>query len=367
MHKAVIRWLVALFFGIFALGSLISGDVLAALIIVLGRALITPQAGQLVGRKIGFLQSGLRQVAAGFVLVVVGILVGATQVKHAARDNTLTKEKTPIRGTTAKFSCERGTAANGDVVDVIGAKGHALRSAPNGDKVVNEKATRVLGSTQYQDINNSTKVQVQCVDGDWARVQITSPEWLREHKGWVERSALAQPLKPGETRQFTEADFLWDEDTAKAKAVIIRAVNRIHQEDPRCKDAIQLYSVAKADTESKAQKKPVYFVSCGHDGTIVYFDAKRADDPTPFRAPGYIDKTKAADLCEAYAKTKASHPSTVDFSRVLDLNVSEGPNGRTQVNSTFTARNSFGLELKFQIQCWFDENRFIEGRIAEAR
>lgn len=38
-----------------------------------------------------------------------------------------------------------------------------------------------------------------------------------------------------------------------------------------------------------------------------------------------------------------------------------------QVQSSFTAKNSFGLELKFNISCLLDENGFIEGNISEAR
>ena len=59
--------------------------------------------------------------------------------------------------------------------------------------------------------------------------------------------------------------------------------------------------------------------------------------------------------------------STVEFSRFLDIATSEHPNGRTQVQSSFTAKNSFGLELKFNISCLLDENGFIEGNISEAR
>ena len=107
------------------------------------------------------------------------------------------------------------------------------------------------------------------------------PEMAREHMARVgERCWRTSAVKLASSPK----QILWDEDTAKAKAVIIRAVNRIHQEDPRCKDAIQLYSVAKADTESKAQKKPVYFVSCGHDGTIAVYRCQRADDRLPSRS-----------------------------------------------------------------------------------
>ena len=86
-----------------------------------------------------------------------------------------------------------------------------------------------------------------------------------------------------------------------------------------------------------------------------------------FRAPGHIGRARALDLCEEYAKAKAAHPSTVQFSKLLNLAVSEHPNGRTQVFSSFTAKNAFNLELKFDIRCLLHEGGLIEASINEAR
>lgn len=87
------------------------------------------------------------------------------------------------------------------------------------------------------------------------------------------------------------------------------------------------------------------------------------------RTPGvqYIDTGRAVTLCENYARSKAAHPSTVDFSRVFDLSIVEHPNGRTTVRSSFTAKNSFNLELKHDIRCLFDHTGLIEASIYEAR
>lgn len=372
--KAFIRWGVAIFFGMAALGTLLSGHVLGASIMLAGCAIIAPPGGAWLKNMVAPLRSGLRQVVLGVGMVVVGVVVGTTAnmdkapAPVASAQPAADSPSPPVAPPPPKFLCEQGTAADGIIVDVMGSKGHLLRKAPNGEKIINQKATDALGSPQYQMIDNSTKVQLQCADGNWARVQVVKPEWLKGHVGWVERSALAQPLMAGEFREFTEADFLWDNDTAGIKPVIIKAVNRIHQEDPRCREAIYPSSVAKSSMESKAQKKAVFFVNCGEgtNSVNVYFDAKRADDPTPFRAPGHIDQTRAIELCEAYSKANATHPSTVDFSRFMDLAISEHPNGRTQVISSFTAKNSFNLELKFRIRCLFDENGMIEANISEA-
>lgn len=366
--KSIIRWLLAVFLGMASLGSLFTGNFLGALIMLVGCTVIAPPGGAWIASKVPALQGGLRQVALGFVAFVVGMVISMSNEAGKPKDSTAAPASTVAQAPKApKFQCESGTSADGAVVDVLGADSRDLRKSPNGKKIVNEKATKILGPTQYQVIDNTTKVQIQCVDGDWARVQITSPEWLTEQQGWVERTALAMPLKPGEVRDFTDTDFMWDKDTEKAKATIIKAVNRIHREDPRCKDEIYPSSAAKSDTESKAQKKPVYFVNCGGGASSVnvYFDTKRADDPAPFHAPGHIDKMRAIDLCEAYAKANASYPSTVDFSRVMDLAVSEHPNGRTQIFSSFTAKNALNLELKFRIKCLLDESGFIEGNVWE--
>ncbi|HEL3179386.1 MAG: hypothetical protein J0L89_08380 [Xanthomonadales bacterium] len=369
--RTVVRWLIAGFFGLGAFGILIDGSVLSALIMLAGAALIAPPIGRAIGQRVAPLKAGVVQVVVGFVVVMVGVIAGAAQQGTATKPATADTTTHPSKKAppAPKFTCERGTSADGAVVNVLGKDGHDLRNAPDGERIVNEKATRVLGSTQYQTIDNSTKVQIQCLDGDWARVQITDPEWLKEHSGWVLRSALAAPLKPGEVREFTDADFDWDKHTQRDKTAIIKAVNRIHREDPRCKEHIYPSLVGRSADETKKRGKPVYFVNCGTGAQTVnvYFDAARADDPTPFRAPRFIDKMRAIDLCEAYAKANASHPSTVEFSRFLDIATSEHPNGRTQVQSSFTAKNSFGLELKFNISCLLDENGFIEGNISEAR
>ena len=85
-----------------------------------------------------------------------------------------------------------------------------------------------------------------------------------------------------------------------------------------------------------------------------------------FEAAKHIDKATAISLCETYARNAATHPSTVDFSRVIDLAINEHPNGRTTVNSTFTAKNSFNLEIKFRIRCLLDATGLIEATVNEA-
>ncbi|HEX2842149.1 hypothetical protein [Hyphomicrobium sp.] len=184
-------------------------------------------------------------------------------------------------GTAPKgFACEFGASADGAVVGVLGADGHNLLQSPGGERIVNEKATKALGEVHYQLVDNSTMVQKQCSDGEWVRVQITEPEWLRANVGWVKRSALdEQAVGEDGFRTFGDDHFFWDSTTdIKDRAGIIKAVNRLHREDARCATSIAPASVAKSQSETARRGVPVYFINCGRGDALtnVYFEAERA-------------------------------------------------------------------------------------------
>ncbi|MBX9862407.1 MAG: hypothetical protein K2Y42_06595 [Hyphomicrobium sp.] len=359
---SLIRWAFAILFGMVAVQVMATESFIGGAWILAGSILLSPPGGAALARAVSFFKSNTAQVLAAVAVIFVAF---ATTVAPRA-PSTPAANPIPVA---SRFSCEHGVPADGAVVEVIGADSHPLRKKPNGETIVNEKATAIIGSTVYQSIDNSTKVQVQCRDGDWIRVQITDPDWLKHQVGWVQAGVLAFKLPGGQTREFAANDFHWDGDTSKAKAQIIKAVNRIRREDARCRDSISPASVAKSAHQSKVKGRPVFYVTCG-DGikvVTVYFDAARANDQKPFTAPSHLNRPQAIQLCEAYAKSQATHPSTVSFSRFLDIAVNEHANGRTTVLSSFTAKNSFNLELKFSIRCLLDENGFIEGVVNEAQ
>lgn len=75
---------------------------------------------------------------------------------------------------------------------------------------------------------------------------------------------------------------------------------------------------------------------------------------------------EAALACRDYAVALARHPSTVDFSMVLGLAAKQADNGRWRVQSTFTAKNSFGVELKHKIYCLVERGVVIDGNVSES-
>jgi hypothetical protein len=277
---------------------------------------------------------------------VLGALFLSALVFKSPKDDT----SSSIQQT---FTCEQGRPANGNVVDVTGS-GHTLYMAPDttAPAVFNKKATRIFGEPQYHQIDSSTRVQIQCEKGDWVKAQLTEPKWLTDVQGWTKREYLLPPRAFGEARTFSAQDIYWYDSTSKYKETIVRAVNRIQREDPRCKKHIDPASVFLSSVKSRPGK-PVFFVTCGAGAKAVnvYFTPADVESPKPFRAPVHIDHARAINLCEAYATNHSVHPSTVKFSRFFDLTVVDTPNGNTTVRSTFTAKNSFNLELAFNIRC----------------
>lgn len=75
-------------------------------------------------------------------------------------------------------------------------KSSDLYSEPNdkSNKLINQKATKAFGEVHYLSIDKSCKVIILETNGDWSKVQITEPDWLRAtHIGWVKTSTLKNP------------------------------------------------------------------------------------------------------------------------------------------------------------------------------
>ncbi|ABX17528.1 hypothetical protein UXJ26_06060 [Burkholderia multivorans] len=75
--------------------------------------------------------------------------------------------------------------------------------------------------------------------------------------------------------------------------------------------------------------------------------------------------SQAITQCQDYARSQAAHPSTVDFS-IWGARVVEQPDGSVIVGSTFTAKNGFGAELKFEVACQVNGRGIVQAGVREA-
>lgn len=319
-------------------------------------------------------KAALRSLGGSIVLTVAAALIvgsnstpSAKVTAEAEAEAARAAATVPEPTANPASSCILGDGAPGDVVAVTGD--HEMHEAPDAAaaRIKNEKASAALGETHYHQIDASTTVRRLCQIGDWTEVQIVTPDWLTSVRGWVPSSALRGIETSAEgARVFVEADFYWDDDTAKAKDQIVAVVNKIARENDNCPDP-DPSSVAKSADKSKPGN-PVFYVTCGSGADVfnIWFRPGDATDGTTFDAVRLLSKAAASEACEQVAKSAAAHPSTVDFSRVMDLSYFAHKNGNVRVTSSFTAKNAFDLELKYDIYCFFEGNRLVEQSITEA-
>jgi len=262
--------------------------------------------------------------------------------------------------------CEHGGIATGEEVSISGES--PLYDGPNGKRVVNEKATSVLGTTHYQQVDNSERLKELCRTQKWSKVQVLEPSWLTDVVGWVPVSALrAIERDAGGARRYVEADFTWEKDTSPHKARLVAAVNRIARENANC-TSIDLGTLSKSPSRSKSGK-PVFFITCNSPNDQpfnVWFEPGDAKSNNSFAAIPNIDRATAIQSCELAAKMAANNPQTVAFSKFLDVAFITYPNGRGRLLSTFTAKNAFGVEGKFNIGCLFEGNQLIETSLSQS-
>lgn len=244
-----------------------------------------------------------------------------------------------------------------------------VRKGPNkkSAKIINEKATKILKKTHYITVDNTVTVREECSNGKWSKVKVTEPDYLSSsHQGWIQSKFLrGKKTDSTGTEVFTEQDFLFDKKTRKHKKIIIKGVNKIHRENSKCKDIDTASAYLSGSKGTKSD--PVFYVTCGKGSKVfnVFFSKSDVEKNKTFGAKKHIKKSKATRICEDYAKSKATHPSTVDFSKFLNLSSYETPNGRTRISSTFTAKNSLNLELEYNITCLFNDSGLIEANINE--
>ena len=140
-----------------------------------------------------------------------------------------------------------------------------VRSGPDigSSKIVNQKASRILKSTHYISIDSSVTVFEECSQGEWSRIRVTTPDYLRQsHRGWIPSNVLRDKnVDSSGTEIFTEADFIFDRKTRPYKNILIAGVNRIHRENSRCKNIEPSSAYISGSKGSKSN--PVFFVTCG--------------------------------------------------------------------------------------------------------
>ncbi len=307
---------------------------------------------------------------AGTLIAWVGVFIvlGTADFAPSPSTEAATVTTTQDTATEAATTCgDNGLALN----DIVAARGQVdIRIAPdvNAARLRNEKASKALSGDHFHTLPAGSTVRRLCAQAKWTEFQVVTPEFLADITGWVPNENLEAIAKDAEGRRiFVEGDFYWDGDTSAFKPQIVAVVNKISRENVNCPDP-DLQSVTKSESRS-SPNAPVFFVTCGSGMDVfnVWFSPDDAKSDKTLNAVLPPSETSAVSACEQTAVNAASHPSTVKFSRVMSLTFRTWKNGNAEVRSTFTAKNAFNLETKYDIICSFTGSKMSGVSITEAR
>ncbi len=245
----------------------------------------------------------------------------------------------------------------------------AMKKCKECNKEISSKAPQCpqCGAPQKRRIGLSTWLLIIVVLFMALSVPIGQDLIEAAKKRKAEREGTIAPTSQQSPKFYSEKDIFWDKETAPYKDVVIRGVNKVAKENKRCASLDP--GTASKSTNKGTKKDPVFFVTCNTnqgEAFNVFFSKSDVEKGVALTEAKHVDSMTAIRACEQYAKTIANHPSTVDFS-YFNAVTQDYPNGRTRVQSTFTAKNSFNLEEKFAVNCLFDSNGFIEGNVGEVR
>lgn len=202
-------------------------------------------------------------------------------------------------------------------------------------------------------LETSAQVREVCRSGEWSRVQILS---LTDHslQGWVPSSRLRKvPVTAKGRRIYERGDFTWPEGSGPVREAVVQIANRIMAQRPECV-ALDIENLVLTGPAERG----TFSLPCFAGTEMISFDFRATDAKSghgfdPIEPVEAIDKMAAFYACQEAIQARSAHPSTVSVS-LMDYEFTVDDVGNSNARSTFTAKNSFGLELKFRAVCSFE-------------
>ncbi|AOM79506.1 hypothetical protein [Pedobacter steynii] len=112
------------------------------------------------------------RIILSFIAITLGI--SCSQAEHKSNINDSIAKETVSDKSPAIYGI--------NAAEIAIRKGPGLKYG----KVVNEKATQIIGETQYCEVGFSTKVVTLEREEEWTKIKVVDPEWLSDtYIGWV--------------------------------------------------------------------------------------------------------------------------------------------------------------------------------------
>ncbi|MDN7124522.1 hypothetical protein J6I90_06475 [Pseudidiomarina sp. 1APP75-32.1] len=262
-------------------------------------------------------------------------------------------------------SCAQGQQISGKYY--ISGSDVNFRQGPSTEskQVVNEKATQVLGSTQYRTLWKSNVLQGYCETNEWLYGEIIEADGgpVDWGTGWVHKDFITD--KPSDDYL---TGLLWDigsEDAfnAQEKALIRKGALKVLAEEPACKNVITGYR--------SADRPGAYFVTCtNEDGEAhfnVWFTPEQLASGESLALPEPHPEELSRLTCIEMIKRSVNHPSTLDIHEFIGYATVVYTDRSRRVFQRFSAKNSFDLELEYMAHCDFKPDGEFDFAVNEVR
>lgn len=296
------------------------------------------------------------------------IIIFALIVAAALLSENVNPSKTSL-------TCKDGAEITGKKYNVVGSRIN-VRKGPgtNYERVVNQRTTDAVKSTQYISIDDSLAVFEECKKDGWSWIRVLQPDSLKNsHRGWV-------------LSKFLDKDRDIDKDTDNdpyARKIGIYALvpydvenypktfekygTRMKEiEKLRRKAAEMAADSEKCDRVEMAELSSLksslnhlhFWVDCKNKERIRLdeFEIKKKIVARTQKEKAW-DADSAKKVCRGAIISRASIPSELDIHDFVGTSVYEAPiTHNVVVTIDFDAKNAFGVESSYTARCYFPPN-----------
>ena len=305
------------------------------------------------------------------IIIVVVVVVIAIALFSGKDDTPKKNVATTSSGQATSqlpFACKKGAKITGKQYHVIGS-GIDVRKGPSADydKIVNQKATDILKTTQYISIDSSTVVFEECTKVGWSWIRVLKPYWLQSsHRGWVLTKFLdkGQYISDDPYARKISSIALDPYDAKHYPKTVKKYGSRLKEiEQLRRKVAEMAVDSGKCDfaeivelSDGKSSLKHLHFwVDCrnGERIRLDEFDIKSKGTVSTQKEKAW-DKTSARNACREAIKTRALIPAEVDIHDIIGTSFYESPiTHNVVITMDFDAKNAFGVDIPYTAKCYF--------------
>lgn len=161
---------------------------------------------------------------------------------------------------------------------------------------------------------------------------------------------------------YKASDFNWPDDSGPQQGAVVQIANRIMDQRPECL-ALNVRNI----TLIGPAERGTFALECKTTGELIPFEFRAADAASgrSFAPVKPLDIVSAAEACKSAILARATHPSTVEFP-MLDYDLLDKGEGRTELRMSFAAKNGFGLELQHDAECDFEGDTLTSVSMSEA-